>query len=183
MKNAFRKIFLLGIILFLGNFVFAQKLICKDGQVKFLASVPAALEEVSATNNSVSAILDSKTGDVVAQAIIKSFKFKIPLMEEHFNENYLESDKFPKALFKGKVLNFDASKVNANKTTYDVEGDFTLHGVTKHIKIKASISRVGGKINISSNFTIKAQDYSIKIPSLVKQKVADDIKVWAVFNF
>lgn len=183
MKNLFNKIFLIGFFLFLGNSVFAQKLICKDGQVKFLASVPAALEEVSATNNSVSAVLDTKTGDVAAQALIKSFKFKVPLMEEHFNENYLESDKFPKATFKGKILNFDASKITTTKTNVTVEGDFTMHGVTKHIKIPATISKVGNKINVASNFTIKAQDYNIKIPSLVKQKVAEDIKVWVNFNF
>lgn len=183
MKILFNKIVLIGLLLFLGNFVFAQKLICKDGQVKFLASVPTALEEVSAVNNSVSAVLDSKTGDVAAQALIKGFKFKVPLMEEHFNENYLESDKFPKAIFKGKILNFDASKVTSSKSNATVEGDFNMHGVTKHIKIPATISKAGNKINVSSAFTINAQDYNIKIPSLVKQKVAEDIKVWVNFNF
>lgn len=183
MKNIFNKIFLIALFLFLGNEAFSQKLICRDGQVKFLASVPNALEEVSANNTSVSAVLDSKTGDVAAQALIKSFKFKVPLMEEHFNENYLESDKFPKATFKGKVLNFDASKVSTTKSNATVEGDFTMHGVTKHIKIPATVSKAGNKINVASTFTIKAQDYNIKIPSLVKQKVADDIKVWVNFNF
>lgn len=180
MKN---KVLIVLFSISLFNFGFAQKLICKDGQVKFLASAPAALEEVAANNTSVSAVLDSKTGDVAAQALIKSFKFKIPLMEEHFNENYLESDKFPKATFKGKVLNFDASKVTSNKSTATVEGDFTMHGVTKHIKIPATVSKTGNKINVASTFTIKAQDYNIKIPSLVKQKVVDDIKVWVNFNF
>lgn len=180
MKN---KILIILFSVFLTNFGFAQKLVCRDGQVKFLASVPTAIEEVAANNTSVSAVLDSKTGDVAAQALIKSFKFKVPLMEEHFNENYLESDKFPKATFKGKVLNFDASKVTATKSNATVEGDFTMHGVTKHIKIPAAVSKAGNKINVTSTFTIKAQEYNIKIPSLVKQKVADDIKVWVNFNF
>ena len=180
MKN---KILIILFSVFLTNFGFAQKLVCRDGQVKFLASVPTAIEEVAANNTSVSAVLDSKTGDVAAQALIKSFKFKSPLMEEHFNENYLESDKFPKATFKGKVLNFDASKVTATKSNATVEGDFTMHGVTKHIKIPATVSKAGNKINVASTFTIKAQEYNIKIPSLVKQKVADDIKVWVNFNF
>ncbi len=183
MKKLQSKLFLTGFLLFVVNFVFSQKLICRDGQVKFLASVPNAVEEVSATNNSVSAVLDVKTNDVAAQALIKSFKFKIPLMEEHFNENYLESDNFPKAVFKGKILNFDTSKITSTKSNYTVEGDFTMHGVTKHIKITAAISKSNNKINVNSSFTIKAQDYNIKIPSLVKQKVTDDIKIWVNFNF
>lgn len=180
--NLIKKSIILSFLLFLGSLTFAQKLLVKDGQAKFLASVPTALEEVAATNNSVSAVLDTKTGDVAVQALVKAFKFKVPLMEEHFNENYLESDKYPKSMFKGKVLNFDASKLTAAKTTYQVEGDFTLHGVTKHIKIPATIAKVNNKLVVAAIFTIKAADYNIKIPSLVKQKVAEDVKIWANFN-
>ena len=104
-----QKILIVSLILFLGNTIFAQKLVCRDGQAKFLASVPTALEEVAATNNTVSAVLDPKTNEVAVLALIKAFKFKVPLMEEHFNENYLESDKYPKATFKGKLLNFPFS--------------------------------------------------------------------------
>lgn len=177
------KILLTGVFLFLGSEISAQKLICRDGQVKFLASVPSAVEEVSAVNNSSSAILDEKIGEFATQVLIKGFGFKVPLMEEHFNENYLESDKFPKAIFKGKIINFDANKLSASKANYLVEGDFILHGVTKHLKLPAVISKVGNKILVVSSFTLKAQDFNIKIPSLVKQKVADEIKVWTNFNF
>jgi polyisoprenoid-binding protein YceI len=167
----------------LSHFIFAQKLITKTGQVKFLASVPTAVEEVAATNNSVSAVLDTATGDVASQALIEAFKFKVPLMEEHFNENYLESDKYPKATFKGKIDGLDISKLTANPSNYNVEGDFTMHGVTKHLKITAAVAKVNNKIVVNSTFTIKAEDYNIKIPSLVKQKVATDIKVWVDFSF
>ena len=173
---------IVSLILFLGNSIFAQKMVCRDGQAKFLASVPTALEEVAATNNTVSAVLDPKTNEVAVLALIKAFKFKVPLMEEHFNENYLESDKYPKATFKGKLLNFDATKLTATKATYQVEGDFTMHGVTKHIKIPATIAKVNGKYVVAAIFTIKAADYNIKIPSLVKQKVAEDVKIWANFS-
>ncbi len=169
--------------LFLASFAFSQKLITKTGQVKFLASVPSAVEEVAATNSSVSAVLDTKTNDVATQMIINAFMFKIPLMQEHFNENYLESDKYPKATFRGKISDFDFSKLTTDKTNYNIEGDFTMHGVTKHLKILAAIYKANGKTVISSNFSIKAEDYNIKIPSVVKQKVTNDIKVWVNFNF
>ena len=91
------------ICLFVGNLIFAQKMITRSGEIKFEASVPA-FEPVAATNNSVSAVLDRSNGEFAALALMKAFKFKVPLMEEHFNENYIESSKYPKATFKGKII-------------------------------------------------------------------------------
>ena len=88
-------------VLLMGNVIFSQKMMTRTGEIKFEASMPA-FEEIAATNSTVSCIFDETTGDFVALALIKSFKFKAPLMEEHFNENYMESSKFPKATFKGK---------------------------------------------------------------------------------
>ncbi len=181
--KTFNKIVLLFSIILATNFAFGQKIVTKTGNVKFLASNASALEEVSATNSSVSAVLDSKSGAVAIQALIKSFKFKIPLMEEHFNENYLESDKFPKAAFTGKIANFDVTKITNSKKSYEVEGDFSLHGVTKHIKMPVTISKENGKILISSTFGIKPEDYNIKIPSLIKQKITENSKIWVNFSF
>ena len=109
---------------------FSSKLITRNGEIKFEASMPT-FEEISGTNNTASCIFDKTTGDIAVLALIKGFKFKSPLMEEHFNENYMESVKFPKATFKGKVLNFDASKTSGS---YDVEGDLSIHGVTKKLR-------------------------------------------------
>lgn len=152
----------------------------RGGEIKFEASMPA-FEEIAASNNSVSSILDESTGDFVALVLVKAFKFKSPLMEEHFNENYMESSKFPKATFKGKITNFDAKKLSATKSTYDLEGDLTIHGVTKKIKTKISLVLNGAKINASSAFMVKPQDYNIEIPSLVKDKIAENVKV--LMNF
>jgi polyisoprenoid-binding protein YceI len=172
MKN----IAIITISLFMGSIGFSQKLMTHTGEIKFEATMPG-IEEIAATNNTVSCILDEATGDIAALALVKAFKFKSPLMEEHFNENYLESSKFPKSTFKGKIMNFDAKKLSATKTTYDLEGDMTIHGVTKKIKTKVTLSLNGGKVNAVSNFTVKAQDYNIEIPSLVKNKIAENIKV------
>jgi hypothetical protein len=171
-----KKIAILVLSFFIGNFVFSQKIMTRSGEVKFEASMPA-FEEVAATNGSVSCIFDQTTGDFVALALIKSFRFKAPLMEEHFNENYMESSKFPKATFKGKILNFDAKKLSSTKTSYDLEGDLTIHGVTKKIKSKIILASSGGKVNASTSILVKPQDYTIEIPSLVKGKIAENVKV------
>lgn len=171
-----KKIAVLTMCLFVGSLVFSQKMMTKSGEIKFDASVPNMVE-VAGINNTVSCILEESTGNFVALALVKAFKFKAPLMEEHFNENYMESSQFPKSTFKGKIANFDASKLSSSKTVYDLEGDLTIHGVTKKIKTKISLALNAGKVNAISNFTVKAKDYEIEIPSLVKEKFADNIKV------
>ncbi len=162
------------------QFCFSQKMMTRSGEIKFEASMPA-FEEIAATNNTASCILDKATGDFVALALIKSFKFKSPLMEEHFNENYLESTQFPKATFKGKILNFDATKITS-KTTFELEGELTLHGVSKKIKTKITLSMIANKINVVSSFFVKPQDFKIEIPSLVKSKIAEKIEIAVNFN-
>lgn len=171
-----KEIIISALFLLAGNVVFSQKMITRTGEVKFEASMPA-FEEVAATTKTTSCILEKSTGDFVALTLIKSFKFKSPLMEEHFNENYMESSQFPKATFKGKVLNFDAKKLSPSKTSYDLEGDLTIHGVTKKIKTKINLTLNGAKILASSAISVKPQDYKIEIPSLVKGKIAENVKV------
>ncbi len=171
-----KKIAVLVSVFFVTNFGFAQKMMTRTGEIKFEASMPA-FEEVAATNSTVSAILDQSTGDLAALALIKAFKFKAPLMEEHFNENYMESSKFPKATFKGKIVNFEASKLSTKKSDYDLEGDLTIHGVTKKVKTKISLVLIAGKINAATNLVVKAKEYGIAIPSLVKSKIAEDIEI------
>jgi hypothetical protein len=175
-----KKGIILGICFLMGNIIFSQKMMTRTGEIKFEASMPA-FEEIAGTNSTVSCILDESTGDFVALALVKAFKFKAPLMEEHFNENYMESSKFPKATFKGKILNFDAKKLSAAKSTYDLEGDLTIHGVTKKIKTKLNLVLNGAKITATSSILVKPQDYNIEIPSLVKGKIAENAKVSIIF--
>lgn len=151
---------------------FSQKMMTRSGEIKFDATVPTSVDNVAATNNTVSSIFDKGTGDLVVQAMVKSFKFKVPLMEEHFNENYMESSKFPKATFKGKASNY-AGKDGS----YEVEGDLTMHGVTNKVKTKMSFTTQGGKLVISGNINVKLADYKIDIPSLAKKTLAENAKV------
>jgi hypothetical protein len=170
-----KRLFLLLALLTLSQFMQAQKYLSRTAELKFDASVPNMVE-IAAKNNKVSAILDASTGKFAVNALINEFKFKAPLMEEHFNENYMETSKYPNAKFSGQLANFDASKL-ANKGTYDVEGDLTLHGVTKKVKAKITLVATAGKVNAHCSFTVHAQDYKIEIPSLVKEKFAENIKV------
>lgn len=175
-----KKIFLLLTVL-ISTSLFSQKMITRTGEVKFEASMPA-FEEIAAKNNTASCIFDKATGDIAVLALVKAFRFKIPLMEEHFNENYIESDKFPKATFKGKVTNFDASKFTAGKATFDVEGELTLHGVTKKVKTKITFVQSGEKLIATCGFKVKTSDYNIKIPSVVKSKIAESVQIDLKFD-
>ena len=145
---------------------FAQgKYLTKTGTLNFEASVPS-FEEVAAINNSVTAILNTSNNEFAALALVKGFRFKNALMEEHFNENYAESDEFPKAIFKGKV------------TDDTINGELTFHGVSKPIDdIPITITNKDEYIIMTGSFMVKASDFDIKIPKIVKSKVAEDIKV------
>lgn len=156
--------------------LFSQKMITRSGEIKFEASMPA-FEQIAAKNNTVSCIFDTSSGEIAALALVKAFRFKVPLMEEHFNENYIESDQFPKATFKGKVANFYFSKVASGKATFDVEGDLTLHGVTKKVKTKITFVQLGEKLILTCIFKVNPIDYNIKIPSIVKSKIAETVEV------
>ena len=164
------------ICLILSSALFSQKMITRSGEIKFEASMPA-FEEVAAKNNTASCLFDAATGEIAVLVLVKGFRFKVPLMEEHFNENYIESDQFPKSTFKGKVTNFVVSKVTTSKTSFDVEGDLTLHGVTKKVKTKITFLQSGEKLFASCTFKVKPSDYNIKIPSVVKSKIAESVEI------
>lgn len=160
------------VALLIGGTMFPQKMITRSGEIKFDATVPGAMDEVVGTAKTVSAIFDKSTAEIVVLGLVKSFKFKSPLMEEHFNENYFESDKFPKTSFKGKVLNF-----SSKSGSYDVEGEMTIHGVTNKVKTKVTLTNEGSKLVMSGLFTLKLSDYKIDVPALAKRTLSETAKV------
>ncbi|RAR75632.1 YceI family protein [Flavobacterium aciduliphilum] len=160
------------ICLVFSSVLFSQKVMTRSGEIKFDATVPGAMDPVVGTSNTVSAILDKATGDFVVQGMVKSFKFKSPLMEEHYNENYMESDKLPKTTFKGKIVGFDGKN-----GTYDVEGDLTIHGVTNKVKTKVTVSNAGGSVTVSGTFTVKLNDYKLEVPAMAKKTLAETAKI------
>jgi polyisoprenoid-binding protein YceI len=153
----------------------------KTGEINFEASVPS-FEEVKAKNTNVSAIVNSDTGEFAALALMKGFRFKVALMEEHFNENYIESSKFPKATFKGKIIDFDLSKLSESDKEYIVAGTITMHGVDKSVKLTARMSIVDNEILMKLRFKLKPEDFNIEIPKIVSSKIAEDIDVIANYT-
>ena len=154
----------------------AQTYITRNGRVTFFSKAP--VENIVAVNNEVTSFLDIKKGEVAFVALIKSFKFKKALMEEHFNENYMESNTFPKANFKGTIT--DLSKVNFSADgiyPVTVKGDLTIHGITKNMEAPVTVTISNGKIAASSKFNIRVKDYNIKIPSTVVNNIAENISI------
>lgn len=156
--------------------VSGQKYFTKTGHVSFYSDTP--LEKIEAQNKSSNCVLDLATGKLEFAVLIKGFQFEKALMQEHFNENYLESNKFPKATFKGQIDNYTKIDVTKNgKSTVKVSGDLTLHGVTKKLNTDAVVEIKAGKIDADATFNILVADYNISIPSLVKDQIAKSVKV------
>ena len=152
------------------------KFYTKSGKISFFSSTP--LENIAAVNKSVVCLLDTKTGDLQFGALMKGFEFKKALMQEHFNADYAESTKFPRAEFKGQVTNNSA----VNYTTEgnyiaNVKGQLTLHGVTKDIETTGTISVKNGKLTLNSTFNVLVADYNITIEKLYRDNIAKSIKI------
>lgn len=168
----------LGIIALGTSAVFAQKYMTRTAKVSFNATAEGSPEKIEAINNEVANIFDGKTGDVVFQIPVKSFKFERALMQEHFNENYMESDKYPKAEFKGAFA--DMSGIDLNKDgTYDtkVSGLLTIHGVTNEVKVPGTVQVKGSNVILKAKFTVLLVDYKIAIPAVAVGKLAKEAKI------
>ena len=154
-----------------------NRYLTKTGTVEFEASVPS-FEEVKAVNNSTTAIINSETGEFAALVLIKGFRFKNALMEEHFNENYAESDIYTKANFKGKIVDFSLEDLSSKANSFSLKGVLTFHGKTKTLEgLNIEIKKNADEITISGKFTANASDFDIKIPKIVRNKINEEIKV------
>ncbi len=155
---------------------YAQIYISKDksAQIKFFSETP--VENISATNDAVTSILNSSTDSVIVKVPINAFIFPKSLMQEHFNENYLESAKYPTANFRGKINEkVDFTKNGENKVT--CTGNMTIHGVTKPMTINGTLKVADGKVMLDSKFLVKLKDHNIEVPKLVFQNIAEEIQV------
>jgi hypothetical protein len=153
----------------------------KSGEITFEASVPS-FEEVKATNKDVTCILNVDTGEIAALALMKGFHFKVALMEEHFNENYIESTKYPKGIFKGKIVNFNVTDLSESPKKFTINGTLEVHGKQKEISSIAYIKNNAGKIEIQNTFSVNTDDFDIKIPSIISKKVAKQVNVECLFK-
>jgi hypothetical protein len=154
----------------------AQVLVTKNGYIRFFSTTP--VENIEAKNNQVNCALDSKNNKLIFKVLIKSFVFEKALMQEHFNENYMESDKFPSASFTGKITNINELNLSKNGIyKVSVEGEMSIHGVAKNVKESGTAEVKDGKVRLKAKFNVKPKDYQIKIPAAVATKIAESIEV------
>ena len=153
-----------------------DKYFTKTGKIEFYSKAP--MEDIEAKNKTVASVLDAKTGALQFSVLMKSFEFEKALMQEHFNENYVESGKYPKADFKGTITNNSAISYTKDGTyPATVKGKMTIHGVTRDVETTGTVKVEGGKVTTTSTFNILLSDYDVKIPSVVKDKISNSIKI------
>ena len=177
--NYFKLLVFSGLLISMFSKSFAQdKFFTKSGKVQFDATTPTSPEKVGAVTNSLICVVDTKTGAIQFSVLMKSFEFRNALMQEHFNENYVESNKFPKAEFKGSILN--NGEINFSKDgSYNtkVKGQLTIHGISKEVNTDGQFIVKNGKINAVATFTVALKEHDISVPGLVADKVANNAKI------
>ncbi|GHB55725.1 YceI family protein [Persicitalea jodogahamensis] len=150
-----------------------------SGQTSFHSSTPA--EDINAVNKKTQVLLDVTTGEMAVLMNMRDFDFPNELMEEHFNENYMESAKYPKATFKGKL---DQPVDFSKNGTYQLSasGTFTVHGVSQSRSLQGTLTVQGDKISIDSTFDVALVDHKIEVPKIVFVKIAQIIEVKANYE-
>lgn len=161
----------------------AQRLIDRNGQVSFFSDAP--LEDISALNRQAMAVIDFESGEVAVSMLIRGFQFEKSLMQEHFNENYMESDQFPKATFSGNLKEYDPMSLADGEidTRLEVSGELTIHGVTKPLTAQVSFKSEDDIIYAEVKFQVRVADHDIDIPTLVIKNIAEVVDVTAKFHF
>jgi hypothetical protein len=152
--------------------VFAQRFFAEKSQIRFFSD--GIVEDISAENTKVTSIFDAK-GDIAFLMSIKDFQFEKKLMQVHFNEKYMESEKFPKASFQGKITGFDPS--GSGQQQVKAAGKLSIHGVTKDVEMPGTIEVTGNQLMMKSTFKVKLADYNIKVPQIVWQNIAQEVEV------
>ncbi|MFV8269669.1 YceI family protein [Flavobacterium sp. GT2N3] len=151
-----------------------DKMVTNEGIIHFEASIPL-FEEVKASNEKTTCILILKTGQIACWMNIKDFKFQRSLMEAHFNQNYMESDRFPRAIFKGRIEKFDLKNINSVAKEFQINGQITIHGRTKKIEINGFVKKVDKRIELTSEFPLNTDDFKIEIPFIVRSKISKSV--------
>jgi len=156
-----------------------QKFTVEKSLITFFSD--AAIEDISAKNTKANSIFDLETGEIAFSIPIKEFKFAKSLMQEHFNEKYMESDKFKSATFEGMITGYDAK--STGQQAAKAIGKMTIHGVTKEIEVPGTIEISKDKALVKSKFNVKLEDYSIARPQILWQNIAEAVEVSVDFTF
>jgi polyisoprenoid-binding protein YceI len=156
----------------------AQKLLSSESKVVFFSD--AAIEDITASNTRSNGIIDLSRNAFAFSVPIKDFQFEKSLMKEHFNEKYMETEKFPKATFTGNIQNFD---LKAEDQKVVAKGKLSIHGVTKDVEIPSELKKTKDGFEVHAKFMVQLADYDIKIPQLLFQNIAESVEVTVDFKF
>lgn len=168
---------LISILILSGSIASAQdKFFTKNGRISFVSK--GNIETIEANHKSITCVLDSKTGNIQFSVLMRGFEFRKALMQEHFNENYVESDKYPRSEFRGQVTNNSAIDYTKDGV-YDakVKGKLTIHGVTKDIETNGKITVKGGKPQANATMAILLADYKISIPGIHRENINNNVTI------
>lgn len=157
----------------------SQKLTSEKSSVSFFSH--ASIEDIAAKTDKSTSIFNIGTGEVVFSIPVKDFEFEKALMKEHFNEKYMETEKYPKSTFQGKITGYEQTK--SGEQAAHAVGKLIIHGVTKEIDVPGTIEILEGKAVMKSKFMIKLADYKIKIPTLLWKNIAEQVEVKIEFNY
>ena len=177
-----KRLILIIALIFCTSKITCQQLYTNKGQTIFDGS-KESFEPIKAVNNNSVSLIDMNNGRIAALIYIKDFEFRLGLMQEHFNENYMYSSKFPKSTFEGVIQNFNYNKLENNYTNFIIEGEIEIKGVKKNISTVAIIKKTVKGIDLNTNFNIKLSDYDIKIPRLVFKKIDENVKVSLNYSY
>jgi hypothetical protein len=148
--------------------------VCKNAKISLYSSAP--IEDIRAVSTTGASVFNAATGELDFSVAVRSLQFEKSLMQEHFNSDYMESDKFPKAVFKGKIQEqIDITKEGIYPVT--VAGDLTVHGVTQKRTITGTLEVKNGVVSMMSQFMVKCADHHIEIPTIVFHHIAESIQI------
>jgi hypothetical protein len=153
--------------------VHAQRFVCENGFVSFYSQAP--VENIKADNWKMSSIFNAGSGVVAFSVLMKEFQFEKKLMQEHFNDKYLESNRFPRSTFSGVISGYAMDKNGVQNVR--AKGKLTIHGIVKSIDVPGTLEVKGNTLNIKSKFKILMADYDIKIPAVLWKNISEEVEV------
>ena len=154
----------------------AQKYATRSGKTSFTGS-EETFEQIKAINNVSTAIVDSSSGDIAILLFVSAFDFKIALMQEHFNENYMDSSKYPKANFVGNIQNLSFNELTDYEKDHKIIGVLTIRGIEKNITINSRLKKTDNGLSLIADFSVLTSDFDIQVPKVVRNKISKEIKI------
>lgn len=156
-----------------------QRYFAEKSAISFFSD--GVIEDIAAQNSKVTSIFDSSKGDIAFLMNIKDFEFDKKLMQVHFNEKYMESEKFPKSSFQGKIVGFNPNSPGPQHVK--AAGKLSIHGVTRDVELPGTIEVKGSQLIVRSKFIVRLEDYNVKVPQIVWQNIAQQVEVSINFTY